>query len=43
MLRKNIFEEKLISQLIFIFSFPTVCALVLESVYSMIDTVLQVT
>lgn len=35
----NIFEEKSINQLIVLFSFPTICSLVLESLTSMIDTV----
>lgn len=34
----NIYEEKSIQYLIFMFSFPTICSLVLESVASMIDT-----
>lgn len=38
MVRSDIFEKKSISQLIVIFSFPTICSLVLESVSSMIDT-----
>lgn len=35
---RNVFEEKSIQQLIVLFSFPTICSLVLESVASMIDT-----
>lgn len=38
MSRENIFEKKSINQLIFIFSIPTICSLVLESLASMIDT-----
>lgn len=38
MSRENIFEKKSIDQLIFIFSIPTICSLVLESLASMIDT-----
>ena len=38
MIREDIFEKKSISQLIILFSFPTICSLVLESVSSMIDT-----
>ncbi|MGL6107240.1 MATE family efflux transporter [Romboutsia sp.] len=34
----NIFEKKSIQQLIVLFSFPTICSLVLESLASMIDT-----
>lgn len=34
----NIFERKSIQQLIIIFSLPTICSLVLESMASMIDT-----
>lgn len=37
--KENVFERKSIQQLIFIFSIPTICSLVLESVSSMIDTV----
>ncbi|MDU7440981.1 MAG: MATE family efflux transporter, partial [Clostridium sp.] len=36
---RSIFEEKSINQLIVLFSFPTICSLVLESLSSMIDTV----
>ena len=36
--RNNIFETKSISQLIVLFSFPTICSLVLESLTSMVDT-----
>lgn len=36
--RKSIFETKSISQLIVLFSFPTICSLVLESLTSMVDT-----
>ncbi|RDY25414.1 MATE family efflux transporter, partial [Romboutsia weinsteinii] len=38
MIRNDIFEQKSVSQLIFIFSLPSICSLVLESVASMIDT-----
>ncbi|MDU2198874.1 MAG: MATE family efflux transporter, partial [Peptostreptococcaceae bacterium] len=38
MFRGEIFEKKSIPQLIFLFSIPTICSLVLESVSSMIDT-----
>ncbi|MGL5328829.1 MAG: MATE family efflux transporter [Peptostreptococcaceae bacterium] len=38
MTKTDIFERKSISQLIIIFSIPTICSLVLESVSSMIDT-----
>ena len=38
MSKENIFKEKSIHQLIFLFSFPTICSLVLESLSSMIDT-----
>ena len=36
--RNSIFETKSISQLIVLFSFPTICSLVLESLTSMVDT-----
>ena len=36
--KQNIFETKSISQLIILFSFPTICSLVLESLTSMVDT-----
>ena len=36
--RNNIFETKSISQLIVLFSSPTICSLVLESLTSMVDT-----
>lgn len=36
--KDNIFESKSISQLILLFSFPTICSLVLESLTSMVDT-----
>lgn len=36
--RKSVFETKSISQLIILFSFPTICSLVLESLTSMVDT-----
>ena len=39
MTKENIFEDKSISNLIILFSFPTICSLVLESLSSMIDTV----
>ena len=38
MSRENIFEKKSIQHLIILFSFPTICSLVLESLSSMIDT-----
>lgn len=38
MTRENIFEKKSIQHLIVLFSFPTICSLVLESLSSMIDT-----
>lgn len=38
MTRENVFEKKSIQQLIILFSFPTICSLVLESLSSMIDT-----
>ncbi|MGL5694507.1 MAG: MATE family efflux transporter [Peptostreptococcaceae bacterium] len=38
MVKTDIFEKKSISQLIIIFSLPTICSLVLESVSSMVDT-----
>ena len=36
--KKNIYETKSISELIVLFSFPTICSLVLESLTSMVDT-----
>ena len=36
--KENIFETKSISELIVLFSFPTICSLVLESLTSMVDT-----
>ena len=36
--KKSVFETKSISQLIVLFSFPTICSLVLESLTSMLDT-----
>lgn len=38
MTNKNVFETKSIQQLMILFSFPTICSLVLESLSSMIDT-----
>ncbi|MCR8746294.1 MATE family efflux transporter [Romboutsia lituseburensis] len=38
MIKANIFEDKSISNLIILFSFPAICSLVLESLSSMIDT-----
>lgn len=39
MIKENVFQDKSISNLIILFSFPTICSLVLESLSSMIDTV----
>lgn len=36
--KSNVFEKKSIQQLIILFSLPTICSLVLESLTSMIDT-----
>ncbi|MGL5245185.1 MAG: MATE family efflux transporter [Sarcina sp.] len=39
MTNNNVFEKKSINQLIVLFSFPTICSLVLESLTSMVDTI----